>query len=113
MFGLRKKFQPEVQRAPVARVHVVETKAATVNVKKATGGALRAGMWVALGDRIGILKDMNEFAVCAVMITDEHGFNVVEVSVPVDQLRQAKAAEIPAARVAHLTPEQLAEKGYA
>jgi len=108
MFGLFKKPQ-----APAPRIHVIEPKPQTVNIKRATGGALRAGMWIMLGDRVGILKDMNEFAVATVMLVDEHGLNALEIPVPVGELRQAKRTEIPAARVAHMTKEHLNRLGYA
>ena len=58
-------LKPKKQPAP--RIHIIEPKPQMVNVKRATGGALRAGMWVVVQDRVGILKEMNEFAVCAVV----------------------------------------------
>lgn len=97
---------------PAPRIHVIEPKPQSVNVKRATGGAFRAGMWIVLGERVGILKELNEFSVATVTLVDEHGFNQLEIPVPVAELRQAKRLEIPALRVAHLAPEQLNRMGY-
>lgn len=112
MFKLFTRKQPAAY-APAPRVHVVEPKPQPFDVKQLTGGVLRAGMWVRLGDRTGILKEMNGFAVATVAIVDEDGFTVLEVSVPAGELRQAKRTEIPAKRVAHLTSEELNRRGYA
>lgn len=106
MFGLFKKPQP------AARVHIVEPKAPVVNLKRESGGKFRPGMWVVVSERVGILKSMNEFAVCAVMLTDADGGNVLEIQVPAPQLRQATRAELPAKRVEHMTGAQLQRMGY-
>jgi hypothetical protein len=107
-------WNPFSRKEPAAtpRVHVVEVKAPVVHLKRATGGAFRPGMWVVAAERVGVLKSMNEFGVCAVMLVDADGFNFVEMQVPAAELRQAKFSELPTKRVAHLTPEQLERMGY-
>ena len=109
MFNLFKKPAPKV----VTRVHTVVAKAPEVDIKRVTGGALRNGMWVEVGERVGILTDMNQFGVCAVMIVEPvEGANVALIQVPSGEVRQARQMAIPKKRVAHLEPHQLERLGY-
>lgn len=94
------------------QVHVVEVQKPEVSIKRATGGKFRPGMWIVVGEKVGILKDMNEFGICSIMLVDEHGMNLVEMSVPVAELRQAKQIEIPKKRRSHVSPERLKRMGY-
>jgi hypothetical protein len=58
----------------------------------------KRGMWVVLGDRVGILKNIEAGDIATVMIVDDQGLNVVELHAPGANLRQAWYEEIPAAR---------------
>lgn len=84
---------------------------------------LRKGMWVVAEDgRVAIytqarrlvdpLNPQLGFAnVPELHYVDDAG-NTILIG-PMTNVRQAKAAEIPAVRVAHLSPEQLGQLGYA
>lgn len=97
---------------PATRVHVVEAQPPKVNIRRVTGDEFRPGMWVVVGEQVGILKSMNGFGVCAVMLTDSDGLNALEMQVPLGELRRAKQGEIPAKRVAHLSSADLTAMGY-
>lgn len=94
------------------RKHVVAPQRPTVNIARLTAGALRQGMWVAFGNKIGIIKDMDAQGIVLLMVTDSDGNNVIEMQVPAAELRQAKRSELPKKRVGHLSKQQLESMGY-
>lgn len=74
-------------------------------------GRLRKGRWVMYQDRIGIIIELTERS-ARVMLTDEEGLNKIEVLAPLNELRQARAKEIPQKRVEQLDAAQLKAMGY-
>lgn len=86
---------------PAPQQRVVEARAPIINLKKETGGQFRNGMWVTLKSdppRTGILTVANELGIAAVMLTQEDGTNLLQISAPLSELRQATWREIPEAR---------------
>lgn len=75
---------------------------------------IRKGMWVVDGEgRLGIAARVDPVpGRTELHYVKDDGTTAEVVVVPTADLRQAKAAEIPAARVSHLTAEQLAACGY-
>lgn len=71
----------------------------------------KRGMWVRHHGKTGILTDLAAGDVASVMITDDKGLNVAQISVSASELRQATYEEIPAPRRPDM---ELARKlGYA
>lgn len=99
-------------KRPPARQHVIRAQAPVVNIKRATNGKLRRGMWVLLNDKVGIVKDLNELGICAVMLVDADGANLLEVQAEAGALKQCKWQQIPEKRRAHLSSAQLNRLGY-
>lgn len=77
------------------------------------GTALRPGMWVVCDKRIGILSGLSGRGIYEIMLVDDEGLNVMQVSAVESDLRQARASEIPPKRIEHLSADQLATMGYA
>jgi hypothetical protein len=94
------------------RKHVVDVGTPIAHLKQMLGSRLRPGMWVVVGDSVGIIRSANEFGVGDVMLTDEEGLNLIEVHLPLTSIRQAYIDEIPAARVAHMSVGELKAMGY-
>lgn len=99
--------QPEPQRL------IVEVQSKLFSVKEATRGRFRRGMWVMLGNKIGILEDATPEGMGKVMLTHPvEGTNQLQVLVRLAELRQAKWQEIPAKRREHLSSADLNRMGY-
>lgn len=73
----------------------------------------RKGMWIVFNNTIGILHEIKPDAEFGeVHLVDEKGETVEAVTCRISELRQAKIAEIPAARIKGMKAAVLNKLGY-
>lgn len=122
------KYRRSIPRHPDAKTHVViPSGSRSLNAELAGVSALRRrptshydgeqspklGMWVRWGDRTAILRGLEAGDIATIMVVDEKGENLLEAHCSASELRQAHAAEIPAARIKGLDLDHLRRLGYA
>ena len=86
------------RKAPAPSTHVYVSVEPGPDKTLLASRGLRPAMWVKTPDGIGVVKGIDPHFIVGVALVNEDGTNRLDMFYPIVTIRQARFAEIPAAR---------------